>query len=259
MNGQNEVLLVCALASRCFGMVLCLPFGEAMQVVPRLCLAAVWGISLCGSVSPVGSLSAAGCLWEFASGVLIGAPLRLVPDAAEMLGELIDTARGQTISSVNDPLGSQTQSDLAAVSRTAVVALAVHVGALEVLLQELRGSYDLFPLGAPWQGATHAESLFQWCVATVGGSFGLASVWLASFLMVDLVAGIAARLVRGLQLSLAPCLVKLLLTCIFFGALVASIREVPLGSIKAWLCSWHPSVGSSALSKSPTLERGLEG
>ncbi len=256
MIGQHEILLVCALASRCFGMVVCLPFGEAMNVVPRLCLAALWGVSLLGSVSPVGSLSAAGCLWEFASGVLIGAPLRLVPDAAEMLGELIDTARGQTISSVNDPLGSQTPSDLAAISRTAVVALAVYVGALEVVLQELRGSYELFPLGAPWQGAVHAESLFQWCVATVGGSFGLASVWLASFLMVDLVAGIAARLVRGLQLSLAPCLVKLMLTCIFFGGLVASVREVPLVSIKAWLCSWHPSIESSALGRGRTQAGG---
>lgn len=245
MIADGEILLVCALAARCFGVFICLPFGETMNTVPRVCLSVAWGVALRNSVAPHNDLSALSCLWEFASGVLVGAPLRLVPDVAEMVGELIDSARGQTIASVNDPLGSQVSSDLASVCRTGVVALAVHLGAFEVMLKELRASYQIFPLGTPWVGIGYAESLAHWSIALAGSAFGIASAWLASFLMVDIVAASAARLVKGLQFSLIASAVKCLLTFILLRALLSGLQEVPIESMRGWLSGWHADPGAA--------------
>lgn len=227
MIEQQQLLVVCALAARCFGVAVCLPLGDALQALPRLCVAIAWGLALLGAVPAMAELSALSCLWEFAVGVLLAVPLRLVSDSAEMFGELVDTARGQTISSVIDPLGGQGASDLAALCRVAAVAAAVHMGALELSVRELAASYQFFPLGAPWRGVWHATDLFGWSTALVGGVLALSSIWLAAFLMVDVVAAAAARLVRGLQFSLAGSTAKALLAFLLLRVVVEVAQEIP--------------------------------
>lgn len=253
MIDEQEILVLCAIAARCFGVFVCLPFGDSMQAVPRLCVSMAWGWAIFGTVPVAGDISALSCLWEFAVGALLAAPLRLLSDSAELFGELLDTARGQTISSVIDPLGGQGASDLAAVCRAAVVGVAVHMGALELAVRELAGSYALFPLGAPWQGVQHAQDLFRWCLSILTAVLGTSSLWLAAFLMVDLVVIAAARMVKGLQFSLAGSLVKGFLTFSMLAIVMELARQLPpfaLAGPESFL-SWHEVDTSGSASQAP--------
>ncbi len=217
-----------------------------MQQLPRLCAALAWGWSLGGRVSVEAELSALSCVWEFAVGALLAAPLRLLSDSAELFGELVDTARGQTVSSVIDPLGGQGSSDLAAICRAASVGVAIHLGALEFTLRELAASYDLFPLGAPWRGLEGAQDLLRWSISIVSAVLGISGLWLAAFLMVDIVVAAAARLVRGLQFSLVASIAKGILTFALLAVLLEVVRDFPTLSVAraGTLLGWQlPNLG----------------
>lgn len=241
MIDEQTLLVWCALAARCFGMAVCLPFGESMQQLPRLCVALAWGWSLAGRVSVEAELSALSCVWEFAVGALLAAPLRLLSDSAELFGELLDTARGQTVSAVIDPLGGQSSSDLAAICRAAAVAVAIHLGALEFTLRELAASYELFPLGAPWLGIEGARDLLRWSISILSAVLGVSGLWLAGFLMVDIVVAAAARLVRGVQFSSLGSIAKGLVTFALLAALLGVVCEVPPLSVAKGgrFLGWH--------------------
>ena len=241
MIESDSVLVVCAVAARCFGVLLSLPVGETIQSLPRLLLAIGWGVAVAPTVTHCqgaeSALSALSCLWEFGMGMLLGAPLRFVVDTAELFGELIDTARGQTLSSVIDPLNGQGASDLAVLCRTAAAALAVHVGALELLAVDLRESYLFFPLGAPWRGVFEAGELFRWGLSIVELVLRTSAIWLVAFIMTDITAAIAARMIKGLQFTLAGSVVKCFLTVVLLGTLVSGVDATPHGTLQKMLFS----------------------
>lgn len=198
-----------------------------MQPVPRLLVALALAWSLLGSVAVAEDLSVLSCVWEFAVGALLAGPLRLLSDTAELCGEVVDTSRGQTISAVVDPLGGQGASDLAAICRAASVGVAVYLGALEVTLRELANSYEVFPLGAPWRGMQSAHDLLRWSVSILSGAIGISGLWLAGFLMVDIVVAAAGRLVRGLQFTQGGSIAKGVLTFVLMALLLDLVCGLP--------------------------------
>jgi flagellar biosynthesis protein FliR len=142
----HEGLAFAACALRCFGFILSLPFGEALQSFPRFFLAAGLAAALYSAAVVSSDVTPLSLIFNFAIGFMLGAPLRFVVDMSEMIGELIDTARGQTIASVIDPLHGQGGSNLAIISKSGAIACALSLGALEVSLGGLARSLQVIPL-----------------------------------------------------------------------------------------------------------------
>jgi flagellar biosynthesis protein FliR len=171
------------------------------------------------------------------------------PEISQMFGELIDSARGQTISAVVDPLNGQTPSDLAAVCRTAAIGLALSLGALDVLVRSLAQSFALFPAGCGLAGVEGADALARWGLAVVGVSLRLSAIFFGAFVMVDLVAGIAARLLKGVQFVTASGIAKAALTFFLLAVLAQAIQQVPQSRLmNALTAPWSigPNVSSAA-------------
>ena len=173
-------------------------------------------------------------------GLLIGAPLRFVSDAAEMFGELVDSARGQTIGAVVDPLNGQSPSDLAAVCRTGAVGLALSLGALDELVRSLAHSFEIFPAGSWLKGVEGADALARWGLAVVGVSLKIAAIFFGAFVMVDLVAGIAARLLKGVQFVTVSAIAKAALTFFLLATVAQAVERIPRSSLLGALtAAWN--------------------
>lgn len=239
MTGDGGLLLAAVMA-RAFGVMLSLPFGDSLQPLPRVFFAGVLACVMLDGLPQVPSISPLTCLTEFVVGFLVGLPLRLVGDVADLCGELLDTARGQTVSAVIDPLNGQAPSDFAAVLRAAAVALALQLGALEVIACGLSESYTAVPLGAPWLGAGCASGIFRWALGAVRASIGLCWPCFALFFAIDLVAAVAARMLKGVQFSGVASLSKFAAAAFLIAVFVSSLERVDRDAFRRWLAAGLP-------------------
>ena len=80
----------------------------------------------------------------------------------------------------------------------------------------------------------------------VSAGLGISGLWLAAFLMVDIVVAAAARLVRGLQFSLVASIAKGILTFALLAVLLEVVRDFPTLSVAraGTLLGWQlPNLG----------------
>lgn len=221
MTSLGSEMVPWALALRSFGFLLSLPFGELLTIVPRFFLAVGLGVILQPESGDSGGVDEITLIFEFVIGFLLGAPLRLLSDVGEMLGEVIDGARGQTISAVLDPLNGQGASDLATIVRSAAVVLAVWEGAIEVSLQGLAESVRRNPPGIWAISPSLALEILDVCGSALLKGFQIGAIWFGAFLMIEVICAIASRLVVGLSFSHTSHLVKSLVTFILLAILLA--------------------------------------
>ncbi len=221
-----DVLGIAGITARTFGMLISLPTGDGLQMLPRLLVAVCFACALAPAIPVNSEFSLVRLGPEFLIGVLLAAPLRFLAEAGEMFGELIDTARGQTIGSVVDPLNGQQASDMASITRLAIVVLAIHLGAIDGSLEALRVSYVALPLGGPLLYESSLTAILRQGVATVGVAVSCCSVWLVAYLVIDIAAGITAKVTQGLQFTSAASIVKMFVTFALFMNLLANPREV---------------------------------
>ena len=207
-----EQLPLLAVAARLFGMLVGLPLGESLQMTPRLFIAALWGAALVPEDAWFYSISPTRCGSEFLIGLLLAMPLRFLIESAAMFGELLDTARGQTIASITDPLNGQQVSDLTTIVRVGVTTFAVYLGAFDNLIALARGSYAMVPYGGPSLDPAALVGLMRGGVAVMEASILLSSTWLVGYLLSDLVCALLSKVLQGLSFSTTGALLKLVLT-----------------------------------------------
>jgi flagellar biosynthesis protein FliR len=221
-----DVLGIAGITARTFGMLISLPTGDGLQTLPRLFIAVCFACAL----APVVPLNAEFSLYrlapEFLIGLLIAAPLRFLAEATEMFGELIDTARGQTIGSVVDPLNGQQGSDMATIMRLAMVVLAIHLGAFDRCVEAIRDSYVAMPLGGGFVYESVLTSVLRQGVSIISVALSFSSVWLVAYLVTDIAAGVMAKVTQGLQFTSTSTVIKMILTFILFMNLCSDPSEV---------------------------------
>jgi flagellar biosynthesis protein FliR len=252
-------LLPWALGLRSLGFLLSLPFGELLGILPRFFLAVGLGFILQPLCPTLGDITGETFILEFVIGFILGAPLRLLSDLSEMLGELIDSARGQTISAVLDPLSGQGVSDLATVVRSAAVVIAVCGGALEI---SVLGLADSVRHASP--GTVQISPFTFQEVLSVGGNVVLkglqmSGVWFGAFLMIEVMCAITSRVMTGLSFSQTSHLLK---SCVTFTLLAMLLARVEGGSLAGLVkaCLARTLVGErSLLGESPDMKASLEG
>lgn len=237
MNHEGWVYAACSF--RCFGFILSLPFGEALNTFSRFLLAVGLGVALVPLASGSVDLSPLSLVVEFAIGCALGAPLRFLADVSEMVGELIDTARGQTISSVIDPLHGQGTSDLAVIMKNGAVVLALSLGALEVSLGGLTRSFQAIPLGAIFSDASFARGLTRSLSFLLIEGLRVCAVWMGAFLMIDLCCALAARLLSGLSFAQSAAILKMLATFILLMVVLREGGRLSINDVKQVLVPWR--------------------
>ena len=221
-----DVLGIAGIAARTFGMLVSLPTGDGLQTLPRLFIAVCFACALAPAIPMVSEISVYRLAPEFLIGLLIAAPLRFLAEASEMFGELIDTARGQTIGSVVDPLNGQQGSDMATIMRLAMVVLAIHLGAFDRCVEAVKGSYVVLPLGGPLIYESILSSVLKQGVAIISVALSFSSVWLVAYLVTDIATGVMAKVAQGLQFTSTATVIKMILTFILFMNLCANPSEI---------------------------------
>ncbi len=199
-----------AVAARCFGCLLSLPLGEALTLFPRFLIAVGLSLAIYPSLAVEADISPLSLLTEFVIGFVLGAPLRLVADISEMIGELLDTARGQTISAVRDPLQGHGGSDLATVAKLSSVVVALMCGALEVVVRALARSVEVVPLGSSAFEPSLLRGVARGGAFLLGEGMRVCAVWVGAFLLIDITCAVLSRVVSGLAFTQTAALLKML-------------------------------------------------
>lgn len=225
MTLSGDIEPVIAMTARCFGTFLALPLGDGVGVLPRLFLSVGLAALLQGGARVEGSLDGGACALEFLTGFLLAAPIRAVVDVSEMVGELIDTARGQTIAAVNDPLNGVGASDLAVVGKLGATVAVLWSGAPEGLLMSMRESFASLHLGGFTLTSEYLTQVARVLASTVQVGLSAAAVWMGAFLLVDLGCAVATRLLQALSFVQLAGAVKLLLTLFILHEALLSGRE----------------------------------
>lgn len=221
-----DVLGIAGITARTFGMLISLPTGDGLQILPRLFIAVCFACALAPTVPVDSGFSMLRLAPEFLIGLVIAAPLRFLAEAAEMFGELIDTARGQTIGSVVDPLNGQQTSDMATITRLAMVTLAIHLGAFDRCVEALKVSYVAVPLGGMLIYDGVLTSILRQGVAIVGVALSLSAVWMAAYVVTDIASGVLAKAIQGLQFTSTATVIKMVLTFILLLNVVVHPKEI---------------------------------
>lgn len=229
MSSPQELSAAAALF-RCFGFIVSLPLGDVLSTVPRLFVALAFAIAL-SPQSHGGDVHPVSFIFEFVVGFVLGAPLRFVADVSEMVGELIDTARGQTISSVIDPLHGQGNSDLATLSKVGATALAIWSGALNVAVDGLAYSFSVVPVGSVIVDDSLTRGVLKTGLFLLGEGLRISAVWMAAFLLIDMGCALGARLVAGLSFSQTGGVVKMVCTFLLLIVLLTEGARVSRGRL----------------------------
>lgn len=255
----HESLIFAACALRCFGFILSLPFGEALSNVPRFFLAVGLSAALCPVATSSEEVPPLALIFNFAIGFMLGAPLRFVADVSETIGELIDTARGQTISSVIDPLHGQGGSDLAIIAKSGAVVCALSFGALEVSLGGLVRSCQVIPLGVVNIDESFAQGLARSLSFVVIEGFRVCAVWMGAFLLIDVVCAFSSRLLSGLPFTQAGGVVKMVVTFLLVVVLAQEGGRISFAELERLLVPWKsvssvpPAVSGSSSRRPGTV------
>lgn len=235
MEGLHTFSII-AYSARIFGILVCLPLGDTLQSLPRLFIALCFGLAL----SQQHSSLVEHLMWyhvptEFIIGAVLAMPIRVLAESADMLGELLDTARGQTIGSINDPLNGTHASDMASLFRLGAVALVIHLGGIEHTIGAVRASYTYLPVGLLTTGEEVLPSVFTSCIEITSNVVALSSVWLVAYLISDLACALLARVSQGLSFTSTSTLLKMVVTFLLLMNLLGNSGELaPLARWAAW-------------------------
>jgi type III secretion protein T len=175
---------------------------------------------------------------------------------SEMVGELIDTARGQMISAVMDPLHGHGVSDLATLAKLSSVVVALMCGALEIVVSALVRSVEVLPIGSPAHDASLIHGVLWSGAFLLGEGMRLCAVWVGAFLVIDIVCSILSRVVNGLTFCQAAVILKLLAAFLLLLVFVLQGDQLSQGWLTRVVAPWEWGAVSSP---APVVRDGARG
>ncbi len=227
------------LAARMFPAMLLLPAcgGGGLPLPARIGLTAALVLGLVPALAPSDpapcGLRLAALL---ANELLVGAVLAFAAGCAfaacEMGGRLLDEMCGAARHSIYTPFGGDRQAPLSLLHLWLAVLFFFGLGGPGRLLEALRDSLRLVPLGgfAAAAGSVSAgEMALRLSAAALEGGLGLALPAATCLLCADLVLGFAGRLAPGLPVYFVGLPLKVSL------ALAAVALSLPAGLERAWI------------------------
>jgi type III secretion protein T len=221
--------------------------GEALSTFPRFLIAVGLSLVISPSLAVEGEISSLSLLTEFVIGFVLGAPLRFVADMSEMIGELLDTARGQTISAVLDPLQGHGGSDLATLAKLSSVAVALMCGALEVVVRALDRSVEVVPLGSSAFEPSLLRGVARSGAFLLGEGMRVCAVWVGAFLLIDVTCSLLSRVVSGLAFTQTAALLKMLVVFLLLLVFLMEGERLSADRISRVVAPWGWGEGAPPL------------
>lgn len=219
--------VLAAIFFRALGFLSVLPIGEGVTAVFHRTALAFGLALLCGwGVADGGNLNWSLLVYEFLIGVVIVLPLALLVSMAEGFGELLDTVRGQSISSFFDA-NSGTQSSVSGgLFKYGLWAMVTTLGALNSSVIGFSQSLTVIPIGQATLIDLSGLSILilQVCGTMLTGLFVVIAPFAFAFLLIDFAIGIIAKMKPGFQLSQEAFVVK---TFVCFFMLIAALDIAP--------------------------------
>ncbi len=210
---------------RVFVVVMTLPLGSGVKFIPRVLCAVglTLGLIPClpAYTTTIPTLWASQITTEVTLGLLLSLPVRLFVEGAHTLGEFIDTARGQTMGAVQDPLNGPVGSDLAAIFKVAALTSTLYFGGLLLLVEALSDSISGFPPGPGTDLLdllVHGASI-QLLFAPLSSTCSLAVLWIVPYMAIDLFAALAHRMCQALSFSQVSLFLKGVATFVLLALL----------------------------------------
>lgn len=150
---MEQLIVALPIYLRFFGFVMLLPFEAGLNAWLLRCSLAL-GASLYALpiVQSSAQLSALALISEIAYGALLALPLALLLEVVSGFGELFDSARGQNVSDLLDPLHAQSSSRSAVLLNVFCWAALLQTGFLLDAFVRLQGSFEQVPLGTFFDG-----------------------------------------------------------------------------------------------------------
>lgn len=219
-------VLLAYLTARMFGLLVALPFESTVRTLPRLFLAVCFALPFVEDLQVQGDLSLLHLIGEFFVGFLVGAPVRFLVESSEMLGELIDTGRGQTIGSVMDPLNGQQGSEFAKVFKTGALVLSIQAGGLDYVISAIGTTLDSLPLNSNPLVTSIPGDVLRGGFMLIGAVVTLSGVWLAGFVVVDTVTAVLAKTSQGFSFSSVGPWLKMVVSILFIVNIISYPEEV---------------------------------
>lgn len=217
INNFNPVFL------RACGMMAVLPFGgDSFAQILRVSLAAGIALIYGPYVTSYEGAGVVALIAEFILGVIIALPTAITVSLAEMMGELLDNGRGQSLARLYDPnSGQDSHSVLSVLGKWWVWGVILSLGALEANLVALISSFNFIPSrGFNINNFSEIGLNLLTIVSTMLVNFLLAFMPFAIlFLVIDLAFGFFSRLVSNLSTSGESFMVKTIATSIIILAL----------------------------------------
>jgi flagellar biosynthetic protein FliR len=168
---------------------------------------------------------------ELIVGLMIGLGAALLVGAAEVAGELLSIQVGLQGSAIVDPLSQQQTTALGQFLQLLAVTLLLSLNAHTVMLQALKASVDLVPVGASAHLREGLGAMMR--LGTVLFALGLrfAAPVIAVILIVNIALAVLNRAAPQLQIMSVAFPVQIL------AGLTALIALVPL--LGSWFFGWE--------------------
>lgn len=237
MDIEATIPILAALFFRSLGVLVVLPIGEGvLAVVQRTALA--FGLALTfgwdylfeshASLPAYANLEINwyALMFEFVIGVFIVLPLAVLLSVAENFGELLDTVRGQNISSFFDMVSGQQESISGGVCKYGLWAVITSLGGLYSVVVGIHDSLARIPLGGvaliDLKGLSN--SILQVCGGMLSGLFVAILPFALVFLAIDFAIGLVTKLKPGFQANQEAFVFK---TIVCFVMLIAVLDVAP--------------------------------
>ncbi len=228
MSIENALLNVLPILCRSIGLFFVLPGLQSFFLKGSLS----FGLALLFfNMVEVGStLNALSIAQEFVIGWLLGLPIALLVDVANMSGELIDSGRGQTIGLFYNPQTSQVDSLTGMFFSNGLLALLFISGIGDHLIHAFGESLVLIPPGSVNINTIvpAAQKLLSLTVSLLASLMISVAGFMIIFLAIEASVGYVGKIVPQLSLQTESFLAKTVVTIIIFCLIMNSSIDVEL-------------------------------
>lgn len=219
-------VLLAYVTARLFGLLVALPLEATLRTLPRLFVALCFALPFVEGVQLQGEFSFIRLALEFFIGFLVGTPIRFLVESSEMLGELVDTGRGQTIGSVMDPLNGEQGSEFAKVFKMGALVLSVQAGGLDMVISTIGATFAPLPVNTNPLATQIPGDILRAGFTLIGAVVTLSGVWFAGFMVIDTFTAVLAKTSQGFSFSSAAPWLKMVASIILISNLISYPREV---------------------------------
>ncbi len=175
-------------------------------------------------------------------GLSLGISVRLVFELLAAAGAIVDIARGTMTGEQLDPTTQQTSSPLSMFLRNFIIVGFLTAGGARFVLEQLAGTFLLWPPGQPLSGwivaDSSAEAWFELVTDIFGVALALAAPAVIVLFLVDLALGLINRVAPQVPVYFLGLTFKGPLALLVLAGSLMLVFEESVQTVFGWIQGW---------------------